>query len=111
MSTSLAITDMSCLINPEINSSKERKTMVREEVRQRLAKALAIVNNPATVFCVQPFTSVARNGRENLGRLLARVMRDPDHALVVATGTAFVFAFAIDLARGENRGEFPVDTP
>jgi len=111
MKTSLAITDMSCLINPEIHSSKESKTMVREEVQQRLATALATVNNPATVFCVQPFTSVARDGGENLGSLLARVMRDPDHALVVATGTAFVFAFVIELARGENRGGFPVDMP
>jgi len=47
----------------------------------------------------------------NLGRLLTRVMRDPDHALVVATGTAFVFAFVHQLARGKNRGGFPVDTP
>jgi len=103
---------MSCLINPEINNSrKESKTMVREEAQQRLAMALATVNNPATVFCVQPFTSVARDGGENLGRLLASVMRDPDHALVVATGTAFVFAFVNELAPGENRGGVLVDTP
>ena len=85
--------------------------MVREEVQQRLALALATVNNPATVFCVQSFTSVALDGGENLGRLLAREMRDPDRALVVATGTAFVFAFVMELARSEDRGGFPVDTP
>jgi ABC-type lipoprotein export system ATPase subunit len=103
---------MSCLINPEINNSRNgSKTMVREEVQQRLAMALAAVNKPATVFCVQPFTSAERDGGKNLGRLLTRVMRDPDHAMVVATSTAFVFAFVIELARGENRGGFPVDTP
>ena len=85
--------------------------MMREEAQQRLAMALAAVNDPATVFCVQPFTSAERDGGKNLGRLLTRVMRDPDHALVVATGTAFVFAFVNQLARGENRGGFPVDTP
>jgi ABC-type lipoprotein export system ATPase subunit len=103
---------MSHLIDPEINNRRNGdKAMMREEVQQRLAVALAAVNDPATVFCVQPFTSVARDGGENVGRLLARVMRDPDHALVVATGTAFVFAFVIELARSGNRGGFPVDTP
>jgi len=85
--------------------------MIREEVQQRLAMAAASVNDPATVFCVQPFTSVERDGGKNLGRLLTRAMRDPDHALVVATRTAFVFAFVNQLARGENRGGFPLDTP
>ena len=100
------------LIEPEINNHRNgSKVMMREEVQQRLAMALATVNNPATVFCVQPFTSVARDGGENLGRLLASVMRDPDHALVVATGTAFVFAFVNELAPGENRGGVLVDTP
>ena len=102
---------MTCLISPEINNSRNgSKAMIREEVQQRLAMALAAVNDPATVFCVQPFTSAERDGGKNLGRLLTRVMRDPDHALVVATGTAFVFAFVNQLARGENRGGFPVDT-
>lgn len=78
--------------------------MVREEVQQRLAMALAAVNDPAAVFCVQPFTSVERDGGKNLGRLLSRVMRDPDHALVVATGTAFVFASVIEFAPGESNG-------
>ena len=84
--------------------------MIREELQQRLAMTLAAVNDPATVLCVQPFTSAERDAGMNLGRLLTRVMRDPDHALIVATGTAFVFAFVNQLARGENRGGFPVDT-
>jgi ABC-type lipoprotein export system ATPase subunit len=103
---------MTCLVNPEINNSRNgSKGMIREELQQRLAVALAAVNDPATVICVQPFTSVERDSGKNLGRLLTRVMRDPDHALVVATGTAFVFAFVNQLARGKNRGGFPVDTP
>jgi len=96
---------MSHLIDPEINNRRNgSKVMVREEVQQRLAVALAAVNDPASVFCVQPFTSVERDGGKNLGRLLTRVMRDPDHALVVATETAFVFAFVIELERGESNG-------
>jgi len=67
--------------------------------------AMAIADDPAIVFCVQPFTSVERDGGEKLGKLLARVMGDPDHALLVATGTAFVFAFSRDhLAQGEGAG-------
>lgn len=85
--------------------------MIREEVRQRLALAPAAANDAATVFCVQPFTSVERDGGKNLGRLLTRVMRDPEHALVLATGTAFVFAFVHELARDGNRGGFAFDTP
>ena len=93
------------LIEPEINNHRNgSKVMMREEVQQRLATALATVNNPATVFCVQPFASVERDGGKNLGRLLSRVMRDPDHALVVATETAFVFASVIELAPGESNG-------
>jgi len=78
---------------------------MREEVQQRLAMAMAIADDPAIVFCVQPFTSVERDGGEKLGRLLARVMGDPDHAMLVATGTAFVFAFSRDqLGKGESAG-------
>ena len=66
---------------------------MRRKVQQRLSMALAMANDPATVFCVQPFASVERDGGEHLGRLLARVMGDPDRALCVATDTAFVFAF------------------
>ena len=103
---------MTCLVNPEINNSRNgSKAVIREGAQQRLALALAAANDPATVFCVQPFTSVECDGGKNLGRLLTRVMRDPDHALVIATGTAFVFAFVNQLARGENRGGFPVDPP
>lgn len=31
---------------------------MREEIQQRLAMAMAIADDPATVFCVQPFASV-----------------------------------------------------
>jgi len=78
--------------------------MIREEIQQRLATALAAVNNPATVFCIQPFTAVERDGAENLRRLLIHVKRDPGHALVISTGTALVFAFADKLGRGESKG-------
>jgi hypothetical protein len=65
--------------------------------------AMAIADDPAIVFCVQPFASVQRDGGEKLGKLLARMMVDPDHALLVATGTAFVFAFSRDqLGQGES---------
>ena len=103
---------MTCLINPEINNSRNgSKALIREEIQQRLALALAAANDAATVFCVQPFASVERDGGKNLGRLLTRVMRDPDHALVLATGTAFVFAFVHELAQGQNRGSSAFDTP
>lgn len=78
---------------------------MREEIQQRLMMALALAEDPATVFCIQPFTSVNSDGGEKLGQLLARVMGDPDHALLVATGTAFVFAFSRDhLGQGESAG-------
>jgi ABC-type lipoprotein export system ATPase subunit len=96
---------MTCLINPEINNYRNgSKTVIREEVQQCLAAALAAVNNPATVFCIQPFTAVEHEGTENLRRLLFNVKRDPDHALVISTGTALVFAFADKLGRGESNG-------
>lgn len=67
--------------------------------------AMAIADDPAIVFCIQPFTSVERDGGEKLGKLLARVTGDPDHALLVATGTAFVFAFSKDQpGQGESAG-------
>lgn len=66
---------------------------MRKKVQQRLALALSMAENPATVFCVHPFSSVEGDGGEKLGRLLARVMNDPDRSLLVATDSAFVFAF------------------
>jgi hypothetical protein len=57
---------MTCLINPEINISRNgSKAMIREELQQRLAMTPAAVNDPATVICVQPFTSVERDGGKN----------------------------------------------
>ncbi len=75
---------------------------MREEIQRRLEINQAIADDPATVFCVQPFTTVERDGGAQLGKLLARVMASPDHALLVATRTAFVFAFTDQLGREEN---------
>jgi ABC-type lipoprotein export system ATPase subunit len=77
---------------------------MRQEVQQRLAMAMSMADDPATVLCVEPFTSVERDGGEHLGKLLTRVMGDPDHALLVATGTAFVFAFRGQVGRSESKG-------
>lgn len=71
---------------------------MRKEVEQNLARALAIAEDPATVFCVQPFASLENDGGDHLGRLLARVINDPARALLVATDNAFVFAFGDQLA-------------
>ncbi len=65
--------------------------------------AVAVADDPATVFCVEPFDSVARDGGAHLGTLLARVMGEPDHALLVATGTAFVIAFRDQVGRSESK--------
>lgn len=77
---------------------------MREEVQRRLAVAMAVAGDPATVFCVQPFASVERDGGEHLGTLLARVMGDPDRALIVVTKKAIVFAFRDQLGRSESDG-------
>jgi hypothetical protein len=81
---------------------QQREETTREEVQQRLAMILAIADDPATVFCVQPFTSVERDGGKHLGRLLARVMGDPDRGLLVATKKAFVFAFKDQLEQSKS---------
>jgi hypothetical protein len=67
--------------------------MLSKDVQQRIAMGLAIAEDPATVYCVHPFASVQNDGGEHLGKLLARVMTEPDHSLLVATGNAFIFAF------------------
>jgi ABC-type lipoprotein export system ATPase subunit len=67
--------------------------MLRDEIQEHCAKAIKVAENPAVVLCIEPFSSVERDGGERLGKLLARLMDDPDHALLVATGDAFVFAF------------------
>lgn len=64
---------------------------MREAIQRSLETSRDISEGPATVFCVQPFTSVERDNGERLGRLLARVMAD--HSLLVATAPAFVSAF------------------
>jgi hypothetical protein len=75
---------------------------MREEIERRLAAAHVVAGDPSTVFCVQPFELLERDGGERLGRLLARVMADPDQALIVATKSAFVFAFGNQLEPVEN---------
>ena len=78
---------------------------MREEIQQRLELARAVADDPAAVFCIQPFTSVGLDGGERLGKFLARVMADPDNSLVVATATAFVFAFKDQPGQTERDGE------
>lgn len=67
--------------------------MLSKDVQQRLALALAIAEDPTTVYCVHPFASVQDDGGEHLGKLLARVMSEPDRSFLVATDKAFIFAF------------------
>ena len=52
------------------------------------------LDDPGVVFCIEPFASLESDGGEKMGRLLARLIRDPDHGFVVATTNAFIFAFA-----------------
>lgn len=73
---------------------------MREETQRRLEMARTMADDPAALFCVEPFTLVERNGGECLGKLLARVMGDPDRALLIATETAFVFAFKDQVGQG-----------
>lgn len=67
--------------------------MLSKDVQQRIAIGLAIAGDPATVYCIQSFASVNADGGEQLGKLLAKVMSEPDHSLLVATANAFIFAF------------------
>lgn len=57
--------------------------------------------DPATVFCVEKYDAVEADGGVRLGRLLARLIRDPDHAFIVATTNAFVFAYGDQLGRSD----------
>lgn len=65
--------------------------------------------DPATVFCIEKYDAVEEDGGVRLGRLLARLIRDPDHAVVIATANAFVFAFGEQLGRtaAAINGEIP----
>ena len=86
--------------------------MVRKNVKQRLHRALEIAQDPATVYCVHPFSAVENDGGEHLGRLLARMMNDPDRAVFVATDKAFVFAFGNHVAsEGDLRKQEETLTP
>lgn len=68
--------------------------MTREEVQGQLEKAMALANDPSTVFCVEPFDSVQDESGPRLSNLLAKVASDPARSLMVVTGEAFVFGFA-----------------
>jgi ABC-type lipoprotein export system ATPase subunit len=75
---------------------------MRNKIQERLALSQSIASNPNTVFCVEPFNSLSNDNSERLGKLLMRVMNNPDHAMLVATQEAFVFAFADRVAGGES---------
>jgi len=78
---------------------------MRDEIQQRLSMARAVADDPSTLFCAEPFAAAERDGGERLGTLLARVMASPDHALIVATGKAFVFAFGDQVGRHAGAGK------
>ncbi len=67
--------------------------MKRPEIQEHLANAMTAAEDPAAAFCIERFDAVEQDGGERLGRLLARFIRDPEHAFIVATTNAFVFAF------------------
>jgi ABC-type lipoprotein export system ATPase subunit len=86
--------------------------MNRTEIRERLAKAMITAEDPGVVFCVEPIGAAERDGGDRLGRLLARLINDPDRGFVVATTNAFIFAFAGQRDRHETPGNGePPGTP
>ncbi len=72
---------------------------VRSQIRKCLNNAISLAENPATVFCIEPFNSVDEDGGGRLGRLLARAMRKPDRTALVVAERAFVFVFAEQLGQ------------
>ena len=76
-----------------LNSVNEARVTTRAAVQDRLGLAQTVALDPSAVFCIEPFSSLTNGNAQRLGNLLARVMANPDRALVVATGEAFVFAF------------------
>jgi len=77
---------------------------MRNQIQERLALSQNIAANPNTVFCVEPFSSLSNENSERLGKLLMRVMNNPDRSMLVATQEAFVFAFADRVNGNENEG-------
>ncbi len=75
---------------------------MRDELQQRLAQAIVMTEEAGTMYCVQSFDTVLREGTERLGDLLARVMTDPKHSFVLTTEDAFVFAFENRMSRGKR---------
>jgi hypothetical protein len=90
------------LVTPTAHNQQKDTTM-RYELQQSLATALMIAEDPETIFCVQSFASVEREGTDRLGDLLARVMADPKNSFVLTTEGAFVFAFGNRLGRNNNK--------
>ena len=80
-----------------------QECMNRIKIQERLTKAKTLAEDPTVLYCIEPFAKVAQDGGNGLGRLLARLGRDPDHGSVVATTNAFVFAFGGQVDRGEKR--------
>jgi ABC-type lipoprotein export system ATPase subunit len=77
---------------------------MRNEIQDRLVLAQSVAADPATIFCVEPFNSLDGEGSERMGKLLTRVIRNPDRALVVATRDSLVFAFADQILPTESEG-------
>ncbi len=74
---------------------------VRIQICRCLSNAISLAQDPATLFCIEPFNSVDEDGGGRLGRLLARAMRNPDRTALVVAEHAFVFAFADHLGRND----------
>jgi len=77
--------------------------MNRIEIQERLAKAMTAAEDPAAVFCIEPLASVERDGGERLGRLMSRLIREPDRGFLVATTNAFIFGFNDRLDGNDDR--------
>ena len=81
--------------------------MRRIQIQESLVKAMTASENPAALLYIEPFASVDQDGGERLGRLLARVIREPNRAFITATSNAFVFTFDDQIAHhgdGPNGG-------
>lgn len=84
--------------------------MDRTEIRDRLAKAMITVEDPGVVFRVEPIGAAERVGGERLGRLLARLINDPDRGFIIVNSTAFIFAF-VGQRDPDDLNKVPAGTP
>ncbi len=81
---------------------QNQETSFRSQVQQRLTEAITVTEDPATVFCIEPFSSIARDGGEQLVKLLTRVLQKPDQAAIVVADQALVFAFKNQLPHKDS---------